>query len=363
MSTTQHQDANINREKARQKSGFDLHHTVHEAETQNLKPSSPAHRFEVTLEPDTFTEEKFLLYKNYQIKVHHDKPEEVSKAGFKRFLCSSPLHRSVRNRDGEDQKLGSYHHCYRLDGKLIALAVLDLLPHAVSGVYFLYHQEVEQWSFGKMSAMREAALAFEGGYEFYYMGYYIHNCVKMRYKGDYKPQYVLDPETYDWNLLDDDLIQLLNQKKYVSVSRERERARHDLPVKADHPKKDNEQSTESVASEPEFPLPVPNDAVMSGQSLLTLGMPGIPSSEGLTRQTNLDQIQIFIGSGKTMIVKTSVSPTTALVYFGELMESKDLQTWEDGNIEDSSSLKGIVAEFVACVGPDVAKQVILDFSR
>ena len=45
---------------------------------------------------------------------------------------------------------------------------------------------------GKLSALREAALALEGGYEWYYMGFYIHDCVKMRYKAEYKPQMVLD---------------------------------------------------------------------------------------------------------------------------------------------------------------------------
>src|SRR4051794_12252733 len=75
------------REKAQQKNSFDLLRVVHEAETKNLKPVPPAHRFEVTLEPDTYTEEKFLLYKDYQINVHHDSPDEVSGDGFKRFLC------------------------------------------------------------------------------------------------------------------------------------------------------------------------------------------------------------------------------------------------------------------------------------
>ena len=28
--------------------------------------------------------------------------------------------------------------CYRLDGRLIAMGVLDLLPHGVSSVYLLY---------------------------------------------------------------------------------------------------------------------------------------------------------------------------------------------------------------------------------
>ena len=52
---------------------------------------------------------------------------------------------------------------YRLDGRLIALGVLDLLPQAVSGVYFLYHADFEKWALGKLSALREAALAVEGG--------------------------------------------------------------------------------------------------------------------------------------------------------------------------------------------------------
>ena len=32
----------------------------------------------------------------------------------------------------------------------------------------------------------------------YYMGFYIHSCPKMRYKGQYFPSYLLCPETYSW---------------------------------------------------------------------------------------------------------------------------------------------------------------------
>ena len=45
------------------------------------------------------------------------------------------------------------------------MGILDLLPHCVSGVYMLYHSDYEQWQFGKLSALREASLALEGGYE------------------------------------------------------------------------------------------------------------------------------------------------------------------------------------------------------
>jgi arginine-tRNA-protein transferase len=46
---------------------------------------------------------------------------------------------------------GSYHQLYRLDGKLIALSVLDILPGCVSSVYFMYDPAWEKFSFGKVS--------------------------------------------------------------------------------------------------------------------------------------------------------------------------------------------------------------------
>lgn len=295
------------REKATDRNGFDLLRTVHESEVEKLKLVAPAHRFEVTLEPDTFTDEKYLLYKTYQVNVHHDKPSEVSQAGFKRFLCSSPLGRCIRQKNAKDQQLGSYHQCYRLDGRLIAVGVLDLLPHAVSGVYFMYHEDFEKWSFGKLSAMHEAALALEGGYEFYYMGFYIHNCVKMRYKGDYKPQYVLDPESYEWNPLDETLRGMLDQKKYVSLSRQRARASETASP-----------SGSQTDGEAEYPLPLPKQAADSGLSLIQLGMPGIPKAEELERQIDLDTMKIFLGQGKGMMVKTSVSAISSLICCGVL---------------------------------------------
>lgn len=34
-----------------------------------------------------------------------------------------------------------------------------------------YHEDVNEWDFGKLSALREVALAFEYGYGYYYMGW------------------------------------------------------------------------------------------------------------------------------------------------------------------------------------------------
>lgn len=182
----------------------------------------PAHRFEVNLEVDNFTEEKYLLYENYQKTVHKEPAHQISRSAFKRFLCSSPLQRTKQVFDGQEQSLGSFHQCYRIDGRLVAIGVLDLLPQAVSAVYFMYHEDVHQWSFGKLSALREAALTVEGGHRWYMMGYYIHSCLKMRYKGDYHPQYILDPDSYTWDILDDSFKNKLETTKFVSLSREKD---------------------------------------------------------------------------------------------------------------------------------------------
>ena len=38
--------------------------------------------------------------------------------------------------------------------------------------------------------------------KYYYMGFYLHNCPKMRYKGQYVPSYISCPESYKWVAID-----------------------------------------------------------------------------------------------------------------------------------------------------------------
>ena len=119
------------------------------------------------LEPASWTQEKFDLYVKYQHHIHHDKKEDISKNGFKRFLVDSPL--------TQEESYGSYHQKYLLDGQLIALAVLDILPSCVSSVYFLYDPDYGFLSLGKYSALREISLVQDyhttiETLHYYYMG-------------------------------------------------------------------------------------------------------------------------------------------------------------------------------------------------
>ncbi|KAI9056577.1 hypothetical protein FKP32DRAFT_1599303 [Trametes sanguinea] len=187
---------------------FELTKDIHASEVGFLHDGPPAaHKFEVTLEPSSFTEEKFALYKSYQKEIHHE--DDKAPSSFKRFLVQTPLiPQPIEYPSGRPSHLpenyGSYHQLYRLDGELIAVGVIDILPHCVSSVYFMYEKKWEKFSLGKLSALREASLAREiheagvQGMQYLYMGFYIHSCPKMRYKGDYAPSYLADPEEYTW---------------------------------------------------------------------------------------------------------------------------------------------------------------------
>lgn len=281
----------------------------------------------VSLEADKYTDEKFELYKNYQHHVHHDALSSITANGFKRFLCNSPLGRENSTESPSShgtKQFGSFHQCYRLDGRLIAMAVLDLLPHCVSGVYFVYHSDFEQWSFGKISALREAALALEAGYQYYYMGYYIHSCPKMLYKNDYKPQTALDLADLTWNPLDDQFRKLLDEHHYLSPS---------LLGKKESENFDQQTFDSAVAA---------FEAVDDGLSLFKVDFPGMLSASELTEQVDLDEITVQLRQDL-------------------VLHTKHLMNWEEWSIH-SNDPKGLIAQIAACVGPEVAREMVISFS-
>ncbi|ORY90158.1 arginine-tRNA-protein transferase [Leucosporidium creatinivorum] len=178
----------------------DLSDMVHEGEWSRNGEDKPfKHRFEYVLEEASFTEEKYALFQRYQTQIHGEPDSKVTKKGFKRFLVDSPL--ETEPTSNPKYNYGSQHGLYYLDGRLIALAVIDVLPGAVSSVYLAWDPDYAGLGLGKISALREIAMVREmkkagvEGMSAYMMGYYIHSCVKMRYKGEYQPSSLLDPAT------------------------------------------------------------------------------------------------------------------------------------------------------------------------
>ncbi|KAJ9120823.1 hypothetical protein QFC22_002757 [Naganishia vaughanmartiniae] len=148
----------------------ELHATEHDVAT--AAGVNPSVRYEVYLVPAAATTERFTLVRILTAHIH---------AAF------------------TDSHLSNPPLVHRVDGELIAFSVLDILPGCVSSVYFVWDPDYAWASLGKLSALREAALAKEfhkagmTDMGWLYMGFYIWTCQKMRYKGEYSPSYLLDP--------------------------------------------------------------------------------------------------------------------------------------------------------------------------
>ncbi|KOS16075.1 arginine-trna-protein transferase [Malassezia pachydermatis] len=170
--------------------------------------SSTSHeRIEVSLDKASATSEKYQLFRKYQAAIHGEAHDEISsRHGWEQFLVESPFPENDDDDQGsvDSPTFGLYHQAYRYRGQLIAVGVVDILPHCVSSVYFFYDPAYTAWELGKVSALVEIQLARSlqattlPDLSWYYLGYYIHTCQKMRYKGTFKPAELLDTMDNQW---------------------------------------------------------------------------------------------------------------------------------------------------------------------
>ncbi|XP_076020610.1 arginyl-tRNA--protein transferase 1 isoform X1 [Genypterus blacodes] len=168
----------------------------HCLEVRLVRASPPCPQFKASFDAS------YQVYKLYQMAIHKDPPEKPSESQFRRFLCDSPLE-AEHSPDGPEAGYGSFHHQYWLDGRIIAVGVIDILPTCVSSVYLYYHPDFASLSLGSYSALREIAFTRQlqkqsPKLSYYYLGFYIDSCPKMRYKRKYRPADLLCPETYVW---------------------------------------------------------------------------------------------------------------------------------------------------------------------
>ncbi|XP_026816887.1 arginyl-tRNA--protein transferase 1 isoform X2 [Rhopalosiphum maidis] len=167
-------------------------------------------------------EDEFAVYQLYQTVIHGDKIERCSREQFIRFLVDSPL-KAEKSNHPDHPGYGSFHQQYWLGDKLIAVGVIDILPKCVSSVYLFYDPDYHHMVLGTYSSLREICLVrqlhnMSPDLKYYYMGYYIHSCPKMRYKAKIRPSYLLCPLKYTWHAiekcipkLDDKMFSIFNE--------------------------------------------------------------------------------------------------------------------------------------------------------
>ncbi len=78
-----------------------------------------------------------------------------------------------------------------LDGNLVGVALVDLLPKAVSAVYCYYDPDLRQRGLGVFSVLQQLLLAKTRGVENLYLGYWVEGNQSMRYKARYQPHEIL----------------------------------------------------------------------------------------------------------------------------------------------------------------------------
>jgi arginyl-tRNA---protein transferase len=213
-----------------------------------------------------------------------------------------------------------------------------------------YDPDYSHWDFGKLSAAREIALAEEGGYDYYYMGttspgssgstmlktsgYYIHSCVKMRYKGTFSPSCLLgectppyselklrwaDPENLEWNQLDDDYRRKLDRRKYISPSHDRKHPYLETELKSNatdsvRPDEERKQTTDTTkgragmhADDEDLELDEDSseadDAEIPEGSLFDYNIPGVLSKNEVSR-LDLSHWKLLV---RTSLIELEVS--------------------------------------------------------
>ena len=125
--------------------------------------------------PARFDPEHFELYQHYLSTRHTnggmDNPTPES---YMQFLSSSWSETHFLE--------------FRLEEKLAAIAVVDELENALSAVYTFFDPGLSKRSLGRFAILYEIEYARKNELEWLYLGYWIKECQKMKYKQEYQPQ-------------------------------------------------------------------------------------------------------------------------------------------------------------------------------
>ena len=129
---------------------------------------------EVGTSKGKFRQEHFDLYKRYMTSRHSDgSMANPSKADYHRFLIC----------DWTDTTFIEF----RLNKVLVAVAVSDITDSGLSAVYTFFDPDHNDRSLGHFAILTQIEQAKARDLEYLYLGYWIKDCKKMRYKNRYKP--------------------------------------------------------------------------------------------------------------------------------------------------------------------------------
>ncbi len=122
---------------------------------------------------------------------------------------------------------GTYHMYHRIDGKLVAVTVIDILRTVLVSCYCIYDPDYSFLSLGVVTVIRELEYMrylkqnHLPHLKYYQLGEMVLTCPKVNYKLNYKPGFVLCPRTKTVVAVDAVMDQM---KMIASLSIEEKRA-------------------------------------------------------------------------------------------------------------------------------------------
>ncbi|MDJ0878484.1 MAG: arginyltransferase [Halieaceae bacterium] len=123
---------------------------------------------------DISGDEPFELYRRYIEERHHDGDMyPPSRDQYQSFLSAEW---------GVTRFYGMFH-----DGRLVGVAVADLIDDGLSAIYTFYDPDLQDRSLGTFAVLWQIEATREMGLDYVYLGYWIKQCQKMAYKIQYRP--------------------------------------------------------------------------------------------------------------------------------------------------------------------------------
>jgi len=166
-------------------------------------------------------DERFQVYKKYQMNIHKETNEETTISSYnsswgttnlldnKGIKLPKDLNKKTKHPEMYPKKYGTYNFIHRLDGKIIAVGIWDILPTCLSSVYLYYDTDYQFLDLGVFTAIREIEYVksfhdlIDNNFKYYMMGFYCETVQKLRYKGFYQPTELLDRYTMNYVYLKD----------------------------------------------------------------------------------------------------------------------------------------------------------------
>ena len=233
-------------EEVKQKYTFDYFKEIVN-EPEIYLPLKHVYTFEVT-DKIQIDDERFQVYKKYQMNIHKDKESEITKEDFNRSWGQTNLVDNLGIKLPEDlalktkhpeiypKKYGCYNFIHRIDGKIVAVGIVDILPTSLSSVYLYYDTDYQFLDLGVLSSILEIEYVksfcelIDSNFKYYLLGFFEENIQKLRYKGFYYPTQILDRFSMNFVYLKD-VQQILKERKFIQLSKEPKNPKYEYLTK------------------------------------------------------------------------------------------------------------------------------------